>query len=342
MFGGRSSEREASLASGRQVYYSLDRSKYQGVPLFMDIHGYLWHLPEKLVLQNTTSDVVSRLENDATRVSFEDLKDMIDVAFIALHGKYGDDGSIQGMLELLDIPYTGSGVLACAVSMHKPTAHQLLKAAGMDVPREVVVTEREWQADAESVRQTVAQAVGMPCVVLPTREGSSFGVSVVQQLEELPAALEGAFEWDTAALVEEFLDGMEFSVIILGNDELQPLIPTEVVTPNAYMTYNDKYMPGRSQKITPARVSADVLERIQQHAMQAHRALGFTGYSRIDGFLLPDGRIFLTDPNPTSGMSPSSFMFHQAADAGMTPIAIVDRIITLALEAHERKRGPLA
>jgi len=341
-FGGRSSEREASLASGRQVYYSLDRSSYQGVPIFMDTQGRLWHLPEKLVIQNTTSDISSRVEQDATRIYYEDLKEQLDIAFITLHGKYGDDGCLQGLLELLDIPYTGSGVLSCAVSLDKPTAHRILTAAGLNVARETVVEEQTWQRDPQATTHRIVEEVGFPCVVLPTREGSSFGVSIVQHADDLSAALTEAFAWDTSALVEEYLDGMEFSVIVLGNDELTALVPTEIVTTNPYMTYDDKYMPGRSQKITPARVREDVLEHIRKQAMRAHRALGFAGYSRIDGFLLKDGRIMVTDPNSTSGMSPSSFMFHQAAEAGMTPPMIVDRILSLALEAHKRKCGPLA
>jgi len=342
IFGGRSSEREASLASGRQVYYNLDRSKYQGVPIFMDLQGRLWELPEKLVIQNTTSDVAARVEGEARRVYYEDLKELVDVVFIALHGKYGDDGCIQGVLELLDIPYTGSGVLPCAVSMDKPVAHQLLAAAGLEVARELVIAEREWQTDPEGATQRVVQKVGLPCVVKPTREGSSIGVSVVRQAEELPDALVRAFEWDNAALIEEYLDGMEFSVIIVGNEEPQAFVPTETVTRNPYLTYDDKYMPGRSQKITPARVDPGTLDRLRQEALRAHHALGFTGYSRIDGFLLKDGRILLTDPNSTSGMAPSSFMFHQAAEAGLSPMMRVDRIVQLALEAHAQKRGPLA
>lgn len=341
IFGGRSSEREASLASGRQVYYSLDRNVYQGVPLFLDPVGAMWLLPDKLVIQNTTGDIINRVQQEAQRVLYEDLRDMVDVVFVALHGKYGDDGCIQGVLELMNIPYTGSGVLACAVSLDKPVAHQLLAAAGMDVAREMVIAASEWQHSQEHVEHSIQEHIGFPCVVLPTREGSSIGVSVVQTQEELTSAMDEAFQWDNAVLVEEFLDGMEFSVIVIGNDEPVALVPTEVITTNPFMTYEDKYMPGRSQKITPARVEPDTLQRLQEHAIQAHRSLGFWGYSRIDGFLLKDGRILVTDPNSTSGMSPSSFMFHQAAEEGLSPPMIVSRIIDLALDAHAAKVGTL-
>jgi D-alanine-D-alanine ligase len=341
ILGGRSSEREVSLASGRQVYYNVDRSRYEPIALFMDSRGWLWRLPEKLVIQNTCPDIETRLTAEAERVRLDDLPALIDVAFIALHGKYGDDGCIQGVLELLDVPYTGSGVLPCAVSLDKPTAHALLGAAGFEVPRETVIHDDEWCRDPDGCTERIMATVGLPAVVLPAREGSSIGVSVVRQAADLPSALATAFEWDNRALVEEHLAGMEFSVILLGNDEVEAFLPTETRTTNPYMTYDDKYMPGRSQKITPAPVGAETVARIQEEATRVYRALGFRGYGRLDGFLLADGRILFTDPNSTSGMSPSSFMFHQAAEAGLTPMALIDRILTLAREAHAAKRGPL-
>lgn len=353
ILGGRSSEREVSLSSGRQVYYNLDRGRYERVALFLDGAGRLWRLPEKLVLQNTCPDIEARLAADAQRLPLEDLPDHVDLVFNALHGKYGDDGCIQGALELLGIPYTGSGVLACALSLDKPFAHALLAAAGFSVPRTTVVADHDWLHRPEEVRARIAAAVGYPAVVLPAREGSSIGVSVVADGSALDGALAEAFCYDRQALVEEFLDGLEFSVILVGNgladnsignqgnDGVLAFLPTETTTENDFMTYDDKYMPGRSQKITPPRVPPATVARIQSEAVRAFRAMGFQGYARMDGFLMPDGRILFTDPNSTSGMAPSSFMFHQAAEAGLTPVALIDRILDLALEAHAAKRGPL-
>ncbi len=341
ILGGRSSEREVSLASGRQVYYNLDRRKYAPVAVYMDLQGHLWLLPEKLVIQNTCPDIEERLEREAERVCLGELDRHLDLAFIALHGKYGDDGCIQGALELSDIPYTGSGVLPCALSMDKPMAHALLAEAGFDVPREEVVSWTDWESDPGAVLDGLIGRVGLPAAVLPAREGSSVGVSIARSRSELEAGLETAFEWDTRALVEEYFDGMEFSVILLGNERPEALLPTETRTENPFMTYDDKYMPGRSQKITPAPVPPETLERMQREAERVFSCLGFRGYARLDGFLLDDGRILFTDPNSTSGMSPSSFMFHQAAEAGLTPAALVDRIIDLAREAHAAKQGPL-
>jgi len=352
IFGGRSSEREVSLASGRQVVYNLDRAAYAGVPLFMDRAGALWRLPEKLVLQNTCADIEARLHADAQRVPLETLPEAIDVAFIALHGKYGDDGCIQGALELVGVPYTGSGVLACALSLDKPMAHAVMAEAGFAIPRELVVTAAEWAADPEAVTARIAGTVGQPLVVLPAREGSSIGVTVVSDVEDVGPALDEALRWDDRALVEEFLDAMEFSVIVLeraagdphdggASTGLEALLPTETVSANPLMTYDDKYMPGRSQKITPARTAPEQLDRIRAEAERLFQALGFRGYARLDGFLAADGRLLFTDPNSTSGMSPSSFMFHQAAEAGMTAGMVIDRILRAALAAHAAKRGPL-
>lgn len=339
--GGMSSEREASLASGRQVANHLDRQKYAVIAIFVDEKGRFWELPPKLLVQNTTVDIFSRLEKEARRIPYESLKDEIDFAFIALHGKYGDDGTIQGLLELLGIPYTGSGVLASALCMDKPTAYLLLKAEGMEVAREIVVQDHEWQKDPAAVKERIQREIGLPCVIKPTREGSSIGVSVVKSPEEIDAALEQAFQWDNSALAEEKIAGMEFSCIVLGNEELTPMPPTETVATHEYLTYDDKYMPGRSQKITPARVSPETLRKIQEEVMKAYRVLGFASYGRIDGFLVDGQRVLITDPNTSSGMAPSSFMFHQAAEIGLTPGQLFDRIIEPALEAHRSKKGAL-
>ncbi|MCJ7667261.1 MAG: hypothetical protein MUP04_03075, partial [Anaerolineae bacterium] len=145
VFGGASSEREASLASGRQVYMHLNRQKYIPIPIFVDTDNRFWELPKKLTVQNTTSDIIVRLEKEAKRIAYEELKSLIDFAFIALHGKYGDDGYIQGLLELMGIPYTGSGVLASALCMDKPMAHRVLKASQLEVAHEMVVQDADWE-----------------------------------------------------------------------------------------------------------------------------------------------------------------------------------------------------
>ncbi len=343
IFGGMSSEKEVSLNSGRNVYDNMDREHFDPVPIFMKPDGRLWVLPWQLVSQNTTTDISERLESEAERLAYEDLKGRIDFAFIALHGKYGDDGCIQGLLEILRIPYTGPGILASAIGMDKDIQQKILRAEGLGVPRSTVVEEREWREKSEAVRKRLVEEFGLPLVTKPVREGSSIGVTVVRKQDDLDAGMKAALQWDRSVLVEEFLDGTEFSCIVLEDDgEPRPLSLTEIHPQSEFFTYDDKYMPGRCRKFTPPKtIPKDVAETIKIDVVRAYRALGFRCYGRIDGFVLKDGRILITDPNSSSGMAPSSFFFEQAAEQGMLPGMIVSKLIETAMRIHGEKKGPL-
>jgi D-alanine-D-alanine ligase len=343
IFGGMSSEREVSLNSGRNVYDNIDRELYNPVPIFMDVSGLLWVLPWQLISQNTTVDVAEHLEREAQRIAYESLRDTIDIAFLALHGKYGDDGCIQGVLELLGIPYTGPGILASALGMDKIIQQKILAAEGIGVPRSDEVTAYEWSTDRKGVTQRLTGKFIYPFVTKPCREGSSIGVTIVRDSEDLEEGIAEALRWDNAALVEEYLDGVEFSSIILEeNGEPIPLSLTEIYPQSEFYTYDDKYMPGRCRKYTPPKnLPRDVVEKIKEEAVRAFKALGFRCYGRIDGFVLNDGRVLITDPNSSSGMAPSSFFFEQAAEQGMLPAMIISRLIDIALRIHREKKGPL-
>ncbi|MDI9570146.1 MAG: D-alanine--D-alanine ligase [Pseudomonadota bacterium] len=343
ILGGMSSEREVSLNSGRNVHDNLDPEFFQGVPLFMDASGGIWEIPWQLVSQNTTVDIAERLTAEARRIPYEDLKGRIDFAFISLHGKYGDDGCIQGLLELLGIPYTGPGVLASALGMDKHIQQKILAAAGIGVPASMAVHDGEWRRAPEAVTERLLQNFALPFFIKPAREGSSVGVGKVAAADEIAGALEEAFRWDRVALAEEFLTGIEFSAIILERDgEIAPLDLTEIHPQSEFYTYDDKYMPGRCRKFTPPKnIPPEAADRIKQEARRAFEALGFRSYGRIDGFYLPDGRILITDPNSSSGMAPSSFFFEQAAAAGMLPAMIIAVLIENARAIHREKKGPL-
>jgi D-alanine-D-alanine ligase len=343
ILGGISSEREVSLNSGRNVHDNLDREAYTPVPVFMDGQGSLWVIPWQLVSQNTTTDITERLGEEARRIPYEGLKGEIDFAFLSLHGKFGEDGCIQGLLELLGIPYTGPGVLASALGMDKHIQQRILQAAGIGVPESLLVRESEWRNDRDAVIRTLLARFKLPVFTKPPREGSSIGVTLVRDEESIVDGIEEALKWDRAVLVEEFLDGIEFSSIILEEDgEFRPLEVTEITPQSDYFTYDDKYMPGRCRKFTPPRnIPPHVVEAIKQEAVRAFRALGFRSYGRIDGFYLQDGRILITDPNSSSGMAPSSFFFEQAACAGMLPSMILSRLIENAMVIHRGKNGPL-
>ncbi len=343
ILGGMSSEREVSLNSGRNVYDNLDPEFFQGIPLFMDGGGALWEIPWQLVSQNTTVDIGERLTSEARRIPYEDLKERIDFAFISLHGKYGDDGCIQGLLELLGIPYTGPGVLASALGMDKHIQQKVLAAAGVAVPKSMAVREEEWRQAPERVVENLLRSFGLPFFIKPVREGSSVGVGKIVTAADIAGTLEEAFRWDRTALAEEFLAGIEFSAIIMERDgEIFPLDLTEIYPQSDFYTYDDKYMPGRCRKFTPPKnIPPAAAAKIKDEARRAFEVLGFRSYGRIDGFYLDDGRIFITDPNSSSGMAPSSFFFEQAASAGMLPSMIITTLIENALAIHRDKRGPL-
>ncbi|MDP2268614.1 MAG: D-alanine--D-alanine ligase [Deltaproteobacteria bacterium] len=343
IFGGMSSEREVSLNSGRNVYDNLDKDVYAGVPVFMDSSGKLWLIPWQLISQNTTIDIAERLATDARRVAYEDLKAELDFAFLALHGKYGDDGCVQGLLELLKIPYTGPGVLASALGMDKHIQQKMLRQAGLNVPRSMVVREEDWLADREALTRSIGEKFSLPLFTKPTREGSSVGVTFIQEADSLEQGIAEALRWDRTILVEEFIDGLEFSAIVLEEGgEIQSLGVTEIHPQSGYYTYDDKYMPGRCRKFTPPKnIPPQTVEEIKKEVVRAFQALGFRSYGRIDGFLHNDGRILITDPNSSSGMAPSSFFFEQAACAGLLPTMIISRLIDNALQIHREKNGPL-
>ena len=340
--------------------------KFAGIPYFMNEEGGLWKLPDKLVIQNTTKDVVGRLD-EAEAVGYQQLKEQIDVMFIALLGKYGEDGCIQGVLELLKIPYTGSGILASAVGMDKRVHKALLRDAGYLVPKDILIANSEFPTSSRlrragriqnSVRKLlgkVERELGWPVVVKPTREGSSVGVSVVKKAEHLEGAIQKALEWDDEVLIEEYIKGLEFTCVVWGNERPTALLPTEVVFTGDFFDYESKYMPGKAQTITPARVAPEMISRIQETAEQVYSLFQIKGYGRVDGYVKED-KIYIAEPHTGTIMVPSSFVFQQAAqyriqledefkgkkvNTGLNPSMLVTKIIELAQRAHEGKKGTL-
>ncbi|MCL5004164.1 MAG: hypothetical protein M1352_02750 [Patescibacteria group bacterium] len=346
IFGGISAEKEVSLATGRYIYSLLDPQKFCGIPFYLDHQSRLWQIPDKLVIQNTTTDVEGRIEKEATRLRFEDLPKAVDLVFNALLGKYGEDGCIQGILELLRIPYTGSGILASALGMDKKMHKKLLLSQGYNVARDLLLTASDYTNPQEissgQLADQISNSLGYPCVVKPTREGSSMGVSVVKNETGLDVALEYAFKYDNEVLIEEYLRGLEFTCVVWGNREPKAMLPTEIVFEGDFFTYEGKYMPGRTQTITPARVRPEVIKEIQRISVGVYELIGCTGYGRVDGFVVPspsggqptpgvgrdnyslpkpdcsnlsldEVKIFVTEPHTGTIMVPSSFVFQQAS-----------------------------
>lgn len=341
VMGGVSSEREVSLESGRNIFSKMDRKKYDPVPLFMDSRAAFWEIPIKLLMRNSTRDIEIDLGEEATPIFYEDLRNRFDFIYLGLHGKYGEDGCIQGLLELLKLPYTGSGVLGSALGMDKHMARQVLLANGMDVPKTISVSGKEWETDRAGILKTIQEGIGFPCVIKPTREGCSTAVKKVVSVQGVPDALGSALEWDNLAVVEEFISGTEVTCGVLGNDEPVALVPSETIPTVDILSLEDKFLYGQGENKTPARLPEPLIGKIQDVAVRAYRALGLKAYSRIDMFVHEDGRILVLEPNTLPGMTPSTVLFHQAAYAGMNQTDFISRIIEWSLEAHASKKGPL-
>lgn len=343
LFGGSSSEKEVSLEGGRNVFHTLDKQKYETIPLFIDREHRMWNIPEYLLLQNTTADIERLLPTKAERIFYENLAPLIDFAFLIGHGKYIEDGCIQGLLELQRIPYNGPGILGGALGMDKYIQRKILAAEGISVPRYCVIEETQWQRDPQNVIETVKEKIGFPCIVKPTREGCSTALGIVKNESELPAAFAAAFVWDSRILAEERIEGKEITISVLGNYKREALPVTETPWNKnlGYLTLQDKFLPGGAEMITPARLSPELTDKAKETAIRVCETLRLVGYPRIDMFVKDGGEIVVLEPNTLPGITPSTMVFHQAAEVGMSPQAFLDKIIELGLEAHRTKKGPL-
>lgn len=319
IMGGMSVEKEVSFNSGRTVCDHLDKQRFDVIPLFQKDTGELYNIPQKFLYRGKISDFEERLDTQAQRISWDDLTQLIDIAFIAQHGRFGEDGCLQGILELARIPYIGSKVTASAIGMNKAIQKIFLNINGICTPRGICLQPHQLHTLTQA--QLDHAGLTFPLIVKPANEGSSFGVKVAHTLPQLCDAARYASTINNqlqSVLIEEKINGMEFSCIVVQHpetNEFQALSVTEITQaePDAIFDYEQKYMPGRAIKWTPARCSAEQLEHIQQTCAATASALGFCTLGRIDGFLTPTGTVVIIDPNTLSGLAPSSFAFVQAA-----------------------------
>jgi D-alanine-D-alanine ligase len=305
--GGVSSEREVSLNSGNQVFQALDKEKYE-------------------VLRYDPKYDLGRLVADARN---------IDVALIILHGSYGEDGTVQGLLELLNIPYQGSGVLGSAAAMNKIVSKKLYEKEGLLVPLYQVYHNSE-VIDPKACCDTI----GLPLVVKPAEGGSSIGMSIVWDEKDINVALTHAFSHDRTIVVEKYIKGIELTGAVIGNDNPKPFPLIEIIPGENYtfFDYTAKYTPGATQEICPARIDDNLSEKARQYAVKAHQTLCCKGYSRTDMILNPEGDIYVLETNTIPGMTPTS-LFPQAAEAGGYSFSqLLDKLIELGIHEHRRQR----
>lgn len=298
--GGRSGERAVSLAGAAEVEKALDRKKFT-------------------VTRYDAATDIPRLAADAPQ---------IDMVFILLHGPYGEDGTVQGLLELLDLPYQGAGVLGSALAMDKNLAKIMYRQHGLPVPAWEMATSAHIDDPAPLIA-----ALGLPLVVKPLHQGSSLGMSIAATAEELARGLEAAFAHDREVMVEQFIKGREITVGVIGNNEPTPLPVVEIIPGSDYpfFDYQAKYEPGASREICPADLPPDLAHRARDYALTAHRALHLRGYSRTDMLVRGDD-IFLLETNTIPGMTPTSLLPQAAAAAGLPFPKLIERLIDLALE----------
>lgn len=340
LMGGPSPERDVSISTGRQIVAALDRTRYSVLPVEITQEGKWLPRPELLALAAGTGEApaagvvaqsVPAAPGPMTHERFVE-DERVDVALIAMHGPYGEDGTMQGLLELLGIPYTGSGVLASALAMDKLRSRQIFEWHRIPVPGYVSVTAGVWR-DRGHVHREVAEHLGYPCVVKPNAVGSSIGVSLVRDAASLDAAVDAAFAYGPVVLVEEYLAGTELTCGILDDpDTARPeALPLIEVIPHAeFYDYAAKYADGGSEHLIPARVSAEVTARAQALALRAYEALGCEGMGRVD-MIARDADLVVLEVNTIPGMTATSLLPDAAKAAGVSFTALLDRIVRRAL-----------
>jgi D-alanine-D-alanine ligase len=356
--GGRSAEHEVSVASAESVLRAIDRDRFDPYLVYIDRDGR-WMLPDgpapllgdgaslaRLVGAVSPAEEVARLRTHAdhalalapaddrvaARAAVRSLAEAIDVAFLVVHGPFGEDGTLQGFLELAGIPYTGAGVLASAVAMDKVVFKDLMRGHGLPVVGSCWFRRRAWEREPDHVVRAVVETLGERVVVKPARLGSSVGMSLVHSLDELPAALDEAFAYDSKVIVEAYVDGArELECGVLGNDDPIVFEPGEVHSTHEFYDYEAKYVAGLATVEPRAEVDPDLAARLKELSLAAYRAVDAAGLARID-FLVTAQETYLSEMNTLPGFTTTSMYPKQAELAGLPFAELIARLIELALE----------
>ena len=343
IYGGRSGEHEVSIESARSVLAAIDRERYEAVPIGITHEG-AWHALEPSALLEGRAADHPRLLPSAdpggrglvgTEPSASS-QEPLDVVFPLVHGTFGEDGCIQGLLELASVPYVGAGVLGSAVGMDKILMKRVFAAAGFPIVPFVDVTRYDWERRPGEVAERVSAIVGYPCFVKPANLGSSVGISKVADRASLDVALDVAAQFSSRLVVERGLQVRDFECGVLGNDAPAASLVGEVKVARDFYDYEAKYHDERTHLTVPAEIPADVAERIRGMAVDAFRAIGAAGMARVDFFRTdPGGEIYLNEINTIPGFTPMSAYPRLWAATGVPYADLIDRLITLALERHE-------
>jgi len=347
IFGGRSGEHEVSLVSAASVIRALDPEKYEAVPIGIAKDGrwFIGTPAQKMlpdVLRQGHRVMLSADPSVGALLPLEERaagSQRVDVIFPVLHGTFGEDGTVQGLLDLSGLPYVGSGVIGSAVGMDKDMAKRLFLQAGLPVGEFLAILRSEWESGRERVLKAVAKKFRFPLFVKPATLGSSVGMTKVHKRGELPAALDLAAEFAQKILVERNIRGREIEVAVLGNDEPKASVPGEIIPHREFYDYTAKYLEEGTRLEIPAKLPKAQVSRFQDYAVRAFRCLECRGMARVDFFLeKPSGRIYLNEINTIPGFTSISMYPKLWEASGISYRELIDRLIQLALAEHREKQ----
>jgi D-alanine-D-alanine ligase len=339
IFGGRSAEHEVSLASAGAIYKNIDKTRYAVISIFIDKTGHWRSVASPLLphekLQSRPSS--SFLPWEALPTLPRRIR--ADIYFPILHGPYGEDGTIQGLLELADVPYVGAGVLASAVGMDKAVMKVLFSDRNLPIVRHHVFGDVEWKKSRKGILGQIGKEFPLPFFVKPANLGSSVGISKVTSRGQTERALVRAFRYDRKVIVEEGIKGREIECSVLGNDQPRASLPGEVIPHREFYDYRDKYLEGKTQFRIPADLPPSVIRKVQRLAVEAYLAVGCSGMARLDLFLEDGtGRLYVNEINTIPGFTEISMYPKLWGVSGLPFGRLVEELIRLGLERHRQKK----
>jgi D-alanine-D-alanine ligase len=344
IFGGRSGEHEVSVTSAASIFKNIDRTKYEPVAIRIEKDGR-WSFPDHAPTATSAAEVIQQARAAGTTAGEAGTTDpalaalKLDAVFPILHGPYGEDGTVQGLLELANIPYVGPGVLASAAGMDKSVMRVLFAARGLPVCDWCGFVRADWDRDRAAVLKKIAK-LGLPLFVKPANLGSSVGISKVKTQEELLPAIELALDFDRKVVVESAVpNAREIECSVLGNEEPETSLPGEIIPSREFYDYEAKYLDEGSKSVIPADLPAALVTEVRRLSVEAFRAIDAAGLARVDFLVSRDtGAIYLNEINTMPGFTTISMYSKMWEASGLNYSALVDRLITLALERHAQKQ----
>lgn len=347
IFGGRSGEHEVSIVSASSVISVMDKSKYEVVPIGITKAGK-WFTGKNIIeaFKNENFDELTpiTLHTDPGEKGYIELleggkHERLDAVFPVLHGPFGEDGTIQGLFEMANIPYVGAGVLASSLAMDKLMTKAVLDEAGIPVVPYIGINRNAYIKEPGLVLERITTEIGFPCFVKPANLGSSVGISKVKNFGELAPALEEALKYDRRILAEKGINAREIEVAVLGNDDATASCCGEIIVGGEFYDYNDKYVDGKSTTVAPADLHKDVSDRIREMAVKSYKLIDCAGFARVDSFLdRGTGEIYINEINTIPGFTSISMYPKMWEKSGLPYKDLIDRLIELAFERHEDKQ----